>query len=644
MIILFPIFFLYCIVRINTTDKLKNFEALVFAVSIWSIILFAETEIFSIFKLVSSFPVVAFWTVIDIVLIVISAMSVKKCFKSGVSIKNYFFPADFKQDKLSKCFLLGLSIIVITIGLMTVPYNWDSMRYHLPRIMMWMQNKSVAHYTTNDMRQLSSPMIAEFVNLNIYAITHSDRFFNLLQSFSYLFNIIGVSAISKEMGLEEKWRKLAVLLYVSTPIAFSEAFSTQVDNFATVWMVLFAYICLLLFNTEKLKFDKRLVCQLVSAGVCMGMGYLTKPSVCIGMVVFAVGLIIVRIIKHDKASVIIGAPILAGNTGLIVVLPEIIRNLITFNAISDPIAGQRQLVGTLNPLYLIVNLVKNICYGLPTRLLPGSDSALYYFVVAFAKILGVNLDDPTISEDGRPYHVGDPSTYGHDSAINPLIVWLFLIALVICIVSLIKRKKVSNVFCVCSIVSFVVFMTAVRWEMFETRYEVAYLTLLAPCIAFVFGKVFSIYKNERVSLSFRAVTGFLCIVTLISGLSFHAFIGLTVAGKRPEGYFKENYETFEAYNDAMNVINEKGYKNIGVYITGGQYDYPLWTMCKGIEKVKYVNEENSTYRYEDKSFEPDCIFWVADLPEDSDFIYHGIHYNQVHGNNGFYVLTADNNK
>ena len=51
-------------------------------------------------------------------------------------------------------------------ALKMIPYNWDSMTYHCARLFHWKQNQSIAHYTTSVTRQISSPVLAAFVNVN----------------------------------------------------------------------------------------------------------------------------------------------------------------------------------------------------------------------------------------------------------------------------------------------------------------------------------------------------------------------------------------------------------------------------------------------------------------------------------------------
>ena len=78
-----------------------------------------------------------------------------------------------------------ISLVVISIK--TVPYNWDSMTYHLPRIMHWIQNGSINHYSTNIVRQVTSPTFAEVSNMHIYLLSgETDLYVNLLQTFSFI--------------------------------------------------------------------------------------------------------------------------------------------------------------------------------------------------------------------------------------------------------------------------------------------------------------------------------------------------------------------------------------------------------------------------------------------------------------------------
>ena len=71
--------------------------------------------------------------------------------------------------------MCGLGAIVVMAGLTAIvapPNTYDSMTYHLPRVMHWIQNQSVAHYPTHIPRQLHFPPGAEFIP---HAPTHPGR-------------------------------------------------------------------------------------------------------------------------------------------------------------------------------------------------------------------------------------------------------------------------------------------------------------------------------------------------------------------------------------------------------------------------------------------------------------------------------------
>jgi hypothetical protein len=56
--------------------------------------------------------------------------------------------------------LWGLAVIVLLVAIvafLTPPNTQDVMTYHMPRVMYWMQQRSVAFYPTVDYRQLYMP-------------------------------------------------------------------------------------------------------------------------------------------------------------------------------------------------------------------------------------------------------------------------------------------------------------------------------------------------------------------------------------------------------------------------------------------------------------------------------------------------------
>ena len=78
--------------------------------------------------------------------------------------------------------LVGISIIIALVGtvaLLSPPNTWDVMTYHLPRIVHWLQNRSVAFYPTHEPRQLFMPPWAEFAVLHFHALFGDDRLDNL---------------------------------------------------------------------------------------------------------------------------------------------------------------------------------------------------------------------------------------------------------------------------------------------------------------------------------------------------------------------------------------------------------------------------------------------------------------------------------
>lgn len=630
------------------------------ACCVWMLFLFALTEGLSVFHAVRFMALFVFWAVFDIFLALIFILQWKK---SGLGIselcgiqgrKMYGDRIEGIQKKgrirnLRSYFYYGILVLtglaVFLLALLTTPNNWDSMTYHLSRIAYWTQNRSVEHYATNCLREIASPVLAEFVNLHVYILCRGkDILFNLLQAASYFTCTVLVGAIARKLGCDKLFRFIAMLIYMSMPIAFAEALTTQVDNFATVWLLFFVYILLdLIEQKENLVFDLTTVCKVCTLGLCVAWGYLTKPSVCFGMVIFAVWLLVRCSVRKDKIWNLVRLALCALPCVILPLVPELWRNFATFHSYASKTTGARQLVGTLQPSYVFVNFVKNFTFNMPIALLKDSHEFFVKFAVKAAELLRVELDAESISEDGRVFGLHAPQTYGYDTAINPVVLWAFVFCVIWAVIRFRKTdwKNLANSYLICASVSFCIFCAVLRWEPFVTRYMVSYLALLCPMIASQIQLRTIEESGQKLRYGIVGVISVLCIMELVNLLNFHLDIyRYKGANNRPYGYFASRREETQYYSDVADEIKGKDYQSVGLYVMKGDaYQYPVWAML-GDRHMEHVNVQNESSVYVDEAFTPDCIIWFAALPEDTVTI-NGRVYDQVQdfGDNHYLLYT-----
>ena len=289
-IALMLLFVLICFI-----GKDKIIEAWIKAVVFQVLIIYVSLEILSIFSAVTFTSLAFLWVTIDFLFVMMlfrKRDSWKGTWHSLISIS--------KRNKIWIFLSVGLSVLSIW----TVPYNWDSMTYHLSRIANWTQNQSIAYYSTNNLREISSPVLSEFINLHVYILSgNKDFFLNLLQCFSALTNMWLVYEISKKIGCSRKYAYLAAFIFYTAPSMFGEALTTQTDQFATVWLLIFVYYFLDLYTESyKFQYNKETVFNCLLMGICLVFGYLAKPSVLIGAAVLSFALLIRCIKRKDSVK------------------------------------------------------------------------------------------------------------------------------------------------------------------------------------------------------------------------------------------------------------------------------------------------------------------------------------------------------
>ncbi len=152
-------------------------------------------------------------------------------------------PRSLPWTGLERACLGIILLILVCTGIDAVfcaPNNWDAMTYHLPRVMHWIQNRSVAMYPAHIQRQLFMQPWAEYAVLQGVLLGGTDRWANSVQWLSMLGSLAGVSLLARQLGAPRRGQWLAAALAAVIPMGVAQASSSQTDYVASFW-----FICLL---------------------------------------------------------------------------------------------------------------------------------------------------------------------------------------------------------------------------------------------------------------------------------------------------------------------------------------------------------------------------------------------------------------
>lgn len=625
MISLVFIFLSFLILR-----KKVTFDLFLETLITWIFLIFFGLELLSTFKALCFSGYVLYWTAIDISIV-------------SYWIINSKNPLKLMRFRLKFCprllIILVPSLLVVLLAVFTVPYNWDSMAYHLGRVANWYRNKSVGFYCTNDVRQIASPVLAEYIMLHIYILMKgNDIFVNLVQAFSYVLNAIIIYNIGKKIGFRKRYAYIASFVYMTTPIALAEATTTQTDNFTTVWVLIFIYYLIDFMHIKnKLHFSKNALHKIVLIATCIAFGYLSKPYVLLQIGVFFLGLLFICFCRKDSFKEIAKHFVCAVPILILLLYPSLCRNLKTFKSLSAPETGRRQLVGTVKPRYLCVNFVKNLTFNLPNMYDKNSTEHIYEFTTKFSQLMSVNIDDESISEDGGSFLVQRARNNDVDTAVNPIIIWLLVLSLVFFIVNWKKNSLCRSVISFSSIVSMLIFFLILRWEPFVSRYMISFFS----CIAFVFAlqlQIFCSFKKKYVKNMAKVLCGIVVIASACEYFAAYSHLSSYVKKEyltnRYKGYFAQNKNDYEGYSNLAKFVIENDYRNIGTIFWTCAFEYPFIKMVeKNVDRIVPIFVGNYSSVYYDSNFMPDCIVtrhFSTEWPKDSLSI-NGVEYREIKG-------------
>ena len=622
----------FLIVSFREKDRCLSF---CHATAYFLFILFAITEGLSLFHKLDSTCVAVSWCVVAVVELALVLRNKKA---RMLRVKEWIAGLSFEKLRaVSGDGFLFFEILVLVyilirstwLSINTVPYNFDSMTYHLPRILFWAEHKTVAYYGTNILRQLISPVFAEYVNLHVFLLTGTDRLFNLLQNLSLYGCVFIVYQLVRSFGVDRKWSVLGCILTACTNIVYAESTTTQVDLFAALILLIVAYQIIVMFN-QKVEINRRSLRSFLPLGICAGLLYITKSNAVVSAACLALVFFLLRLIRKDKIVSLILMSLIACIVALFIASPTFYRN---YQETGDILASNYMggiTVGTFNPKMLFMNGLKNYSSVAVRR---SNERPLSEMVINTGNIIRADVNAPEISYYGVGYSIGYSTSIDKAGAhvAAPLLALGFFLSLI----RLITKRKLKYLIVFALAAQLVANLMIVRWQPWVSRLLVPCICLAIPVPVILLGELFpfGIGESHPVFQGKRSLVGFMALATIVflcicsnseehASLLNYAMTNVDNLSSKFDLYFQGRF-IGDIYKGLNEYLNENECKRLGIYTGEDSYQYPIlarWYNIMDIENVTMYEMLKGPDKSMNPSFDPDVIF-VADIDLNESRVY-----------------------
>ncbi|MEY4488646.1 MAG: hypothetical protein RIQ79_1154 [Verrucomicrobiota bacterium] len=278
-------------------------------------------------------------------------------------------------ETITITFALGATGLIAWLA---PPNTYDAMTYQLPRVMHWLQQGTLEHFPTSNVRQISYGPGASYWHTHLWTLFDGDAGANLPQWFAYLGCGIALSLWMKRFFPAQAVR-FAVMIGLTLPMAVLQASSAQTDLQVACWLLIG-----LLFLSAR---DATAFPRAAFGGLACGLAIITKPSAALCVVpiaCLALGLCVRR--RGWRAGLTACSLWVCGS--LLVCAPHFVRNTRAFGSPLGDNAGT--VISTASPLLAAANAIKWLTLNLPCE-------PLWNGTASLLQALGIDPNNPDIS-------------------------------------------------------------------------------------------------------------------------------------------------------------------------------------------------------------------------------------------------------
>ena len=600
-------------------------EGFLVAAIAWGMTVVAVTEGLSLFHALTPFGLTLAWAAV--------LCAVLGLTRWHATFFERAFPhvgINWQSFSLSERVLIGAVLLIalttFVLAVLKPPSTFDAMTYHMSRIEHWAQNHSVAHYPTHNVRQLYQNPWAEFAISHLLLLGGEDSAAHLVQWFSMIGSLVGVSLIAELLTGKVSSALSAVVVAATVPVGILQSTSTQNDYAEAFWVVCCAFLVFRAIQTSPTTW------QAVGIGSSAALSILTKGTAYIYLFPLLLLWCLNGLRRWPYRSFMRSCMVIAALIGIVNV-GHWSRNLATFGSALGPTEddGADHTITTYrNEAWGIApfasNLLRNVMLHMGTSH-PLVENALERGINTFHDWLAINPSDPRITWPGEAFAI-PKLAFDEDHVGNPahllLIVWAF--GFVLGNAASGKTQRIIVLYTLAVLSTFVLFCAAFKWQPWHSRLHLPFFILAAPIVALTFDQ-----------LSHRWLVSGLELLLVIAALIWLAngHRDFYNARQLPRGlqYFASQPAKGDEYYSLAQLIPSTSCRQIGFYASADSWEYPLWPLLheagmKSI-RIEHVNVQNVSKDKRITGFRP-CLIVVADRRAEEDGLrVEGMRFRQV---------------
>lgn len=505
----------------------------------------------------------------------------------------FFIYKQLKRREKILFFVILLFLIALLVqGLIYPTNNWDSLTYHMSRVMYWIGNESVNHFPTHILRHLYQPPFTEYLIMNINLLNGNDYFSNSVQWLFLVFSILPFWLILSFFKVSRFLKLTGVFVLITIPSLELQASTTKNDIVCGFFILTTLYFAIKSYYNSNIKYFTLL-------GISIGLGILTKGTAY--LFIFPILLLLLLFIIHKilrtKETKIILYGLLTISVLITINIGHYYRNYqINKNILNiDETEAKMYSNEKMNVKFLASNILKNIGLHLGYPIYQESDKLIKKLHNEFK----IDINNPETNYSGMNYQVSQDLITHEDGVCNTTHIILLFVASLFLIINLVihfkKFHEIALVFLIL-IIQAVLFSGFLKWQPWHTRLHIP-LFMLSVIFIILLAKKITLFKYilfiflPILFLSFNFFFLFNNIRPILNNSRLTKTIN--ISDTRFKKYFANQPFLYSDYSIVLNSIYKNNPKKVGLMISN--WEYPLFHQYYNDKlQIKSINVGNVT--------------------------------------------------